>query len=93
MVTATGIILGFILNFTSEFVKTDTKDNYTAYVVGICLLTGVVFLITVLNRALRMRYPKEKADAYYNITRQYFIFGISISFIGVAIKMVESFFS
>lgn len=91
LVTATGIILGFILNFASEFVKTDTRSSFSAYIIGICILTGVVCLIIVLSRVLRMRYPKDKAENYYSKTLNYFIFGVSISFVGVMIKMVEHF--
>ncbi len=91
LVTATGIILGFILNFASEFVETDTQNNSTAYIVGICVLIGIVCLIIVLSRVLRMRYPKDRAEEYYNKTLHYFIFGVSISFVGVMIKMVGNF--
>jgi hypothetical protein len=91
LVTATGIILGFILNFASEFVKTDTQNNSTSYVIGICILTGIVCLIIVLSRVLRMRYPKDRAETYYNKALNNFIFGVSISFVGVTIKMIESF--
>lgn len=91
LVTATGIILGFILNFASDFVKTDTQSSTTAYIVAICILTGVVCLIKVLSRILRMRYPKDEAERYYHKTLNYFIFGVSISFVGVTIKMIEHF--
>ena len=41
LVTATGIILGFILNFASSFVKTDSPlSEIAAYIIGICVLTG-----------------------------------------------------
>ncbi|UXE67210.1 MAG: hypothetical protein KA713_00990 [Chryseotalea sp. WA131a] len=91
LVTATGIILGFLLNFASDFVKTDTQNSSSAYFIGICILSGVVCLIIVLSRVLRMRYPKDKAEGYYNKTLNYFIFGVSISFVGVTIKMIEHF--
>jgi Na+/melibiose symporter-like transporter len=91
LVTATGIILGFILNFASDFVQTDTKNNFVAYVVATCILIGVICLIIVLSRVLRMRYPKDKAETYYNKTLGYFIFGVSISFVGIMIKMIEHF--
>jgi len=91
LVTATGIILGFVLNFASEFVETDTQDNSIAYVIGICILTGIVCLIIVLSRVLRIRYPKDRAEEYYSKTLKYFIFGVSIAFVGVMIKMIESF--
>lgn len=92
MVTATGIILGFILNFASTFVKSDSPlSEITAYLIGICILTGIICLIVVLNRILKMKYPKEKAESYYQKTLNYFIFGVSISFVGVMIDMFANF--
>lgn len=55
LVTASGIILGFLLNFASTFVKTETEANdFSAYVVGICILIGIIFLIIALARILKM---------------------------------------
>lgn len=92
LVTATGIILGFILNFASTFVKTDSPiSEITGYLIGICILIGIICLIIVLNRILKMKYPKERAEKYYQKTLNYFIFGVSISFIGVIIDMFVNF--
>lgn len=91
MVTSAVVILGFILNFSFDFVQTDTH-NYIAYIVGLCLLAGVTSLIIVLSRILRMKYPKEQASLYYNKTLNLFIFGVCLSFIGVFVKMIQSFF-
>jgi hypothetical protein len=92
MVTATGIILGFILNFATSFVKSDSSiGNLASYVIGICILTGIICLIIVLNRVLQMKYPREKAETYYNKTLHLFIFGVSIAFIGVMIDMFANF--
>lgn len=92
LVTATGIILGFILNFASSFVKTDNSlSDMIAYITGICILTGIICLIIVLGKVLKMKYPKEKAEEYYQTTLNYFIFGVSISFVGVMIDMFANF--
>ncbi len=92
MVTATGIILGFILNFASTFVKSEsTIGDFLAYIVGICILTGIIFLIIALSRILKMKYPKENAENYYQKTLNFFLFGVSISFIGVMIDMFANF--
>ncbi len=92
MVTATGIILGFILNFASSFVKTDTQmsDSF-GYLIWICILVGIGCLIIVLSRILRMDYPRDRSENYYNRTLRYFIFGVSIAFVGVLIDMFGSF--
>jgi tellurite resistance protein TehA-like permease len=92
LVTATGIILGFILNFASSFVKTenDTSD-FNAYLIGICILTGIICLIVTLARILKMNYPREVAEKYYQKTISLFIFGVSISFVGVLLDMFTNF--
>lgn len=92
MVTATGIILGFILNFASTFVKSDSPlSDIVAHIIGFCILTGIVCLIIVLSRVLKMNYKKEKAEEYYQRTLNYFLFGVSISFVGVMVDMFANF--
>lgn len=92
LVTATGIILGFILNFASTFVKTDSStSDRLAYLIGICILIGIICLIFALSRILNLKYPREKAEEYYQKTMYLFLFGVSISFIGVMIDMFTNF--
>ena len=92
LVTATGILLGFILNFASSFVKTQSNtSDLLAYIIGISILIGVICLITVLYRILKINYPKQNATLYYQRTLNLFIFGISISFVGVLIDMFTNF--
>lgn len=92
LVTATGIILGFVLNFASTFVKTESPlSDIAAYVMGLCILTGIICLILVLSRILKMNYPKEQAELYYKKTLRFFIFGVSISFVGVMIDLFVHF--
>lgn len=94
LVTATGIILGFILNYASSFVKTDNGfSDVVAYLIAICILLGIICLIIVLGRVLRMKYPRENAENYYQATLNYFLMGVSISFIGELIDMFASFMS
>lgn len=94
LVTATGIILGFILNFASTFVKSDSGlSDATAYSIGFSILIGIISLIIVLSRILKMKYPKEKAEEYYQKTLNYFLFGVSVSFFGVMIDMFANFMS
>ena len=46
LVTATGIILGFLLNFAATWVKTESPlGDGLAYFVGICVLVGAGCLI------------------------------------------------
>jgi nitrogen fixation-related uncharacterized protein len=94
LVTATGIILGFILNFAATFVKSDSQlSENIAYIIGICVFIGIICLIIVLGRVLNMQYPREKAEAYYQTTLKYFLFGVSIAFVGVMMDMFLNFMS
>ena len=92
MVNATGILLGFILNFAAGWVKADTPlSDSVAYAVGFSVLLGIILLIIVLYRVLRMRYPREAAEDYYQRTLMLFITGLSLAFLGVLIDMFSHF--
>lgn len=92
LVTATGIILGFLLNFATNFVKTESGlSDSIAYVIGICVLLGVISLILALARILNLQYSRDNAESYYQKTFYIFIFGVSISFTGVMIDMFSNF--
>lgn len=92
MVTTTGIILGFMLNFVSSWVKLDSPlGDGLAYFVGICLLSGSIMLILVLFRILNMNYQRTKAEQYYYKTLVLLIVGISVAFLGVFVDMLTHF--
>ncbi len=92
LVTATGIILGFLLNFATSWVKSDTPiSDGLSYVVFACALLGIVSLILVLARVLKMNYPRECTEQYYGTTLRIFIFGVSTAFVGVLIDMFSNF--
>jgi hypothetical protein len=92
MVTATGILLGFILNFATAWVKSDMplSDNL-AYLVGAFILLGIVLLIAVLYRTLNANYPKDTAFDYYKRTILLFVVGICSTFLGAVIDMFSHF--
>ncbi len=92
LVTATGILLGFILNFMSSWVKSDVPfGDVLAYVVGLCMVTGIACLISVLYRVLRMDYPRDQAEQYYRHTLRVFVFGVCVAFVGVFIDTALNF--
>lgn len=92
LVTATGIILGFILNFASSFVKSETTlSDLASYIIAVCFIVGVVCLIVVLKLILAMDYPKENTEKYYQKILNLFIIGVSIAFLGVLIDMFSNF--
>ncbi len=92
MITATGIILGFLLNFETAWVKSDTPLNDAgAFFVGICLLIGTLSLILVLYRMLNIRKSGDSGERYYSRTLWLFIAGITIMFLGVFVDMFSNF--
>lgn len=92
IVTATGILLGFILNFAASWVKADTPmPDWMAYLVGICVLTGITLLIRVLYRVLRMDYPRDRAESYHAQTLRLLILGVCLSFSGALLDMFSHF--
>lgn len=94
LVTATGIILWFILNFAANWVKSDTAlSDIWAYSVAVMVGLGIVCLIITLYRILSYTYPKEKSEQYYSTTLLFFIVGLIFAFVGIAIDMGSNFIS
>ncbi len=92
VVTATGIILGFVLNFGSTWVKSDSAvGEGVAYLVAVLILVGLTSLIVVLARILRSGVPAADAEAYYATTITIFVAGVSASVAGVLIDMYSNF--
>lgn len=91
MVTAIGIILGFVMGFSADW-ATEAVDESTHadYLVGVGLAIGVLLLITALFRILNANYPKENANAYYQRTLYIFITGLGLSFLGIASGLVQA---
>jgi len=91
MVTATGIFLGFMLNFTSSWIKDAfTKNMFRDTVVAISIMISLFLLLLVLIRILRIRYPIEP-ERFYRKTLVFFFFGISIPFVGFIIVIIDRF--
>lgn len=92
MVTATGIILGFVLNFAANWVKGDSPvEDGLAYLIGVSVVAGSACLIVVLFRVLNMDYPREEARQYYHRTLALFTTGITLAFLGVFLDMFVHF--
>lgn len=93
-VTATGILLGFMLNFGVNWAPrksslTDLKD----IVAAVCLVTSATLLTIVLFRILNINYPKEKAERYYTFTLRLFLAGLICILLGLTTVMIDSFYS
>lgn len=94
LVTATGIILGFVLNFASSWVKSDTAvGEWMAYLIFALVLAGMACLITVLARILRLGVPSEQSAGYYATTVRIFVIGVSMAVGGVVLDMTGNFWS
>lgn len=92
MVTATGIILGFLLNYMTTWVRGSISvSDKQAYFIGCCVFTGTVCLIFVLFRTLNMCSEKQDILVYYKRTLYLFIFGISVAFLGFFADMLLTF--
>ena len=85
------IILGFVLGFTATWaIQPVTESDWSDYIIGIGLLSSVVFQIVALYRILNNKYPKENAGKYYQKTLRYFIAGLSLAFIGILLSIFQT---
>jgi len=92
LVTVTGILLGFVLNFSSNWVtKAFSTDSFREVIIGTGLSICICLLLIVLYRILNMNYPKDKAEVYYKKTLILFISGIGIVFFSIMMVMIESY--
>ena len=92
MVTATGIILGFLLSISGSWAgKAFSTYRFTETVTALLICIQFPLFIMVLYRILNMNYPHEKAAAYYKKTLRLFISGLVVAFIGILIVVMEGF--
>ena len=93
MVTATGIFLGFMLNFTSSWMPNAfTKEKTRDIIMASALIISLASLILVLIRMLRGFNPVEPAR-FYRKTLIVFVIGISIPFLAFLCIAIEKFFA
>jgi hypothetical protein len=91
MITSTGIMLGFLLNFSSSWVKDPfSKEPLRVAFVSISLTLSITLLVIVLYRILNMHYPKERVDQYYKRTLFMFIMGMIIPFANIFLVMIDN---
>ncbi|HEV8508318.1 MAG TPA: hypothetical protein VGQ53_23110 [Chitinophagaceae bacterium] len=89
MVTAAGIFLGFMLNFTAVWIKDAfSKYMFRDMVVAISTVVCLFSLLLVLFRMLRMRYPVEP-EKFYRRTLFFFLIGITVPFLAFLIVIIE----
>lgn len=91
LVTAIGIILGFVLGFTANWATQPvTETDWSDYIIGVGLMTSVLLQIIALYRILSNNYPQKDAGKYYQKTLRYFITGLCIAFIGIIISIFQT---
>lgn len=94
MVTAIGIILGFVLGFTGKWATEPVSETTISdYFVCIGLLISIILLIISLYRILNNAFPQKTVADYYKKTLKIFILGISLAFIGIIISILQTIFS
>lgn len=88
MVTAIGVILGFVLASLGKWATEPVSDDFSPKISDMLVMFGYVFgivlLIVAMYRMLNSCYPtdNDKAQQYYQITLKIFISGVSFSFLG-----------
>ena len=94
MVTAIGIILGFVLGFTGKWATEPVAETQiTDYIVISGLLLSIVLMITALFRILNNNFPTDTVAKYYRKTLMIFITGLSLAFIGVIVSIFQTILS
>lgn len=93
LVTAGGIILGFVLNFATSLVKRNNRSDVLALLILVFTLIGISLLIISLYRILNREYDRDNAKKYYRKTLNYFLTGVILSFVGGVLKMLHTFLS
>ena len=89
VVTATGIFLGFMLDFVNRWLPNSfTTQSARDVVVAVGSLSSIAILIVVLFRILRMKQVADE-KTYYNTTLKLFILGISVPFFSMVIIIFQ----
>lgn len=92
MVTATGIFLGFMLEFANGWLPSAFSRSLAGgLVVSLTLTSSIGLLIVVLYRILRRDYPSNSVETFYKRTLRLFILGISIPFFSIMVGLVFRF--
>lgn len=89
MVTAIGIILGFVLAFLGKWATENNDSHKSDWLVLGGFLIGIILLTTALYRILNNRIPCGREEVYYYRTLQMFMLGIICSFSGTLLAIVQ----
>jgi uncharacterized membrane protein len=94
MVTAIGIILGFVLGFTGKWATEPVSETTISdYFVVVGLVLSIILLIIALFRILNNNFPDDNAGKYYQKTLKLFIIGLCFAFTGIIISIFQTILS
>ncbi len=94
LVTAIGIILGFVLGFTATWATQPVSETtWSDYIIGLGLFLSIILQIIALYRILNNALPKESPGQYYQKTLKIFISGLSIAFMGILVSIFQNIFN
>lgn len=88
MVTAIGIILGFVLAYLGKW-ATEPSAHKSDLVVAVGFFFGIIFLIIALYRILNNRVEPDQEEPYYHRTLKLFMLGIICSFVGTIVAIFQ----
>jgi hypothetical protein len=90
VVTATGIFLGFMLEYTiGWFPQAFSKNNFKDFLIAISIILSVPLLIIVLFRILKMNYSSDHVKEYYGRTLTLFLIAVSLPFICFLVFVIQ----
>jgi hypothetical protein len=91
LVTATGILLAFLLNIAGSWVgKAFSSTRVAEYLLAMSICIPIPLYIIVLYRILKLDYPRESYLKYYKKTLAIFISAVFISFLSMMAILIES---
>lgn len=88
MVTAIGIILGFVLAYLGRW-ATEPSVHKSDLVVALGFFFGIIFLNIALYRILNNRVDPDHEERYYHLTLKLFMLGIISSFLGTFVTIFQ----
>ena len=94
LVTAIGIILGFVLGFSATWavgIPADATLDWSDYSIAIGLFGSVGLQLLALFRILDNRQGSQGSDEKYYRTLRIFIAGVLLAFTGLAISIIQIF--
>ena len=89
IITASGIYIGFMLTFATQWVRDAFETNVLKdIIVFTSIAICIPLLIVVIYRMLTMRIPVDKEDNYYQRTLKLFVIAVTTPFLAIALLVV-----